>query len=110
MSEMISQKAESSGAAASFVSHGGRRQNLLPCRQCSEVFEKVTVFCPRCHRWNDRSPLALALRVCAVLLFVATVWWTVWAISHADQSPSADASIAPLPTGKPGTDQTDIRF
>ncbi|MEO6787242.1 MAG: hypothetical protein ABI318_14010 [Chthoniobacteraceae bacterium] len=84
---------------------------MIQCRQCSEQFTKVTVFCPRCHRWNDRSPLALGIRILAVAIFIAATSWTVWIILHADRSPAMTGSLKPMPEESPAnTNQPDVRF
>ena len=37
--------------------------------------------CPRCSRINDRSPLVLGLKALALVLFVSTMSWVVWAVA-----------------------------
>ena len=102
---------ENSQAAAPTPPLDHPAQNLIQCRQCSEQFAKATVFCPRCHRWNDRSMLALSVRIFAVVLFIAAISWTVWAILKADRPPTLDGSLQPLSKGSPASaNQPDVRF
>lgn len=58
---------------------GGR----IKCCQCSEYFAKSTNVCPRCGRWNPRSPLAVCLKAMLVLVVVLLVCGTVKVITEA---------------------------
>ena len=110
MTDGISQNAASPQTAEHRAPRKERRQHLLPCVQCSEHYARVTVFCPRCHRWNHRSPLAITLRVLTVTIFIATVAWTVWFISKVENSPKTDDTVnAPQPTAEVPS-LHDVRF
>jgi hypothetical protein len=84
---------------------------VIQCRQCSEHFDKNTVYCPRCHCWNDRSLLTLALRIFAAVIFLAAVSWTVRTILKADRAPAANGRLQPMPKSSPSNaNQPELRF
>jgi flagellar basal body-associated protein FliL len=68
------------------------------------------VVCPRCGRWNNRSLLAIVLKVLLVLVFIATVGLTVWAITTADHSPRMQEPISVTSNKSGSANGPDIGF
>ena len=98
-------------AAASGAALDKPAQEIIQCRQCSEHFVKSTVVCPRCNRWNDRSPLTLALRIFVAVVFVAVISWTAWAVTKIEDPPRMDGALKPLPKASSGSaGSPDLRF
>lgn len=105
MSEAIPQSPE---AIASRSARAG--VIVIQCRQCSEHFPKATVTCPRCNRWNDRSPRAFVFKSLIIAVFIATVSWTVWAIVKSENAPKPEPRVISVPDVPAGANQADIRF
>ncbi len=112
MSEAIPQSPEAivSRPVTGSVARTLPRQNIIQCRQCSEHFHKSTITCPRCNRWNDRSPRALAIKILIITVFIATVSWTIWAIVKSEAVPRPEPRVLSVPDVPAGTNQADIRF
>lgn len=86
------------------------RRNTIQCRQCSEMFPKKTVICPRCTRINDRSYLVLVIKLLIAALFIGIAGWAVWVSNHSENTPPA-GEVEKIPRKVHGADgPPDVRF
>ena len=101
---------DSQAAGQKGLGHSSRN-GFRQCRQCTENFPRFKMVCPRCSRINDRSPVVLGLKALALVLFVSTMSWVVWAVSTRKSPPPEVDNVTVVPQKPVATEtQPDVRF
>ena len=86
-----------------------RHRKRVQCEQCSEMFVRSTVICPRCARMNSRSPYVIACKFLVVVAAVLAVIWVMNVVLDFGSRPNDHGShIVQPPPG--GTGTNDVRF